>query len=277
MVESFAISSSTLIGRGGIALRILRTTPLKYGSNRARSSIAAAESHFSRVTIAKKVSTVARAERSALDCATLVLGARSSASVHSELMPRRGKNDGDRTVGDTTASNERILFKFIVDCLNASWLFLALLSMACAKATHPTLSGRPTTPSPVRVAFRAQSDSFADTSIIAVVFEGVSNSGFRDDPMRLRASYPSDTKRATLVHELGHRLQVGVARPGEDEHEVLFLWLYDTWVALWGRDFADAQVLVERARRGPYPKAWDAALALDSAGRAERFRRLRSR
>ena len=95
--------------------------------------------------------------------------------------------------------------------------------------------------------------------------------------MHLRASYPLDTKRATLIHELGHRLQVGVARPDEDEHEVLFLWLYDTWVALWGREFADAQVQVERARRGPYPKAWDAALSLDSAARAERFRVLRSR
>jgi hypothetical protein len=227
-------------------------------------------------------------------------------------MQQRGKTERDRTVGDTTASNERILFKFIVDRSTASWLFLALLSMACAKATHPSLSGPPTMPSPVRVAFRAQSDSFgpardeydaiwraegsriiatmerisglrfdsppyADTSIVAVIFEGVSNSGFRDDPMHLRASYPSDTKKATLVHELGHRLQVGVARPGEDEHEVLFLWLYDTWVALWGRAFADAQVLVERARRGPYPKAWDAALALDSAARAERFRALRTR
>jgi hypothetical protein len=124
---------------------------------------------------------------------------------------------------------------------------------------------------------RFDSPPYADTSIVAVVFEGVSNSGFRDDPMHLRASYPPDTKKATLVHELGHRLQVGVARQNEDEHEILFLWLYDTWVALWGRQFADAQVLVERARRGPYPKAWDAALALDSAGRAVRFRMLRSR
>lgn len=168
------------------------------------------------------------------------------------------------------------------------------------------------TPSPVTVRFRAQSDSFstardeyealwraegrrivatmervtglrfdsppyADTAIIAIVFEGVSNSGYRDDPMHLRASYPADTKKATLVHELGHRLQVGVARPGEDEHEVLFLWLYDTWVALWGREFADAQVLVERARRGPYPRAWDAALSLDATARAARFRALRTR
>jgi len=207
-------------------------------------------------------------------------------------------------------------FKFALNRSTASRLvfalLFALLSWACASTAHPVLSGDATTPSSVRVAFRAQSDSFtiarddydaiwraeghrivetmervsglrfdsppyADTSIVAIVFEGVSNSGYRDDPMHLRASYPPDTKRATLVHELGHRLQVGVARPGEDEHGVLFLWLYDTWVALWGRKFADEQVLVERARRGPYPKAWDAALALDSAGRAARFRALRTR
>ena len=167
-------------------------------------------------------------------------------------------------------------------------------------------------PSPVRLVFRAESDSFstardayealwnaegarivevmervsgirfdsppyADTLIGAIVFEGVSYSGHRETPMRLRASYPPDTKKATLVHELGHRLQSGIARQDDDEHEVLFLWLYDAWVELWGREFANAQVLVERARRGPYPAAWDAALALDAPARAARWRSLRNR
>ncbi|MFL5594589.1 MAG: hypothetical protein ACJ785_08270, partial [Gemmatimonadaceae bacterium] len=71
---------------------------------------------------------------------------------------------------------------------------------------------------------------FADTSITAIVFEGVSNSGYREDPMRLRASYTPDTKKATLIHELGHRLQAGLFRREEEEHGPLFLWLYDTWV-----------------------------------------------
>lgn len=179
-------------------------------------------------------------------------------------------------------------------------------------ASTATSSSQEVRPSRVHVVFRAESDSFAtarneyealwraegarivevmerisgirfdsppyaDTLIGAIVFEGVSYSGFRERPMRLRASYPADTKRATLVHELGHRLQTGVAERGEDEHEVLFLWLYDTWVQLWGREFADAQVLVERARRGPYPRAWDAALGLDATARAARWRSLRDR
>ena len=94
--------------------------------------------------------------------------------------------------------------------------------------------------------------------------------------MMMRVSYPEATKRATLVHELGHRLQIGVAG-NEDEHEVLFLWLYDVWTTLWGKQFADEQVIVERARRGPYPRAWDAALALNANERAAKFRRLKDR
>lgn len=118
------------------------------------------------------------------------------------------------------------------------------------------------------------SPPYADTAITAVVFEGVSNSGFREQPMKLRASYPPDTKKATLLHELGHRLQVGIAGPTDDEHAVLFLWLYDVWVALYGQQFADAQVLVERARRGPYPAAWDSALSLKAAERRTKWKAL---
>ena len=113
---------------------------------------------------------------------------------------------------------------------------------------------------------------FTDTAITAIVFEGVSSSGFRDTPMRLRASYPVDTKKATLIHELGHRLQSPLFRRQDEEHGPLFLWLYDVWVALYGKEFADAQVLVEKRRRGPYPHAWDEALALSARERAERWR-----
>jgi hypothetical protein len=123
---------------------------------------------------------------------------------------------------------------------------------------------------------RFDSPPYADTAITAIVFEGASSSGYRDKPMRLRASYPEATKHATLVHELGHRLQSNVAWT-EDEHEVLFLWLYDVWVELWGKQFADEQVLVEKARRGPYPRAWDAALALNVSERAAKFATLRDR
>lgn len=177
---------------------------------------------------------------------------------------------------------------------------LLVLAIACSSSPSPTSSS-----SPVRVPrleFVPESETFAaavgeyeriwaadaarivhtmqeisgltftDTAVTAIVFEGVSSSGFRDTPMRLRASYPLDTKRATLIHELGHRLQSPLFRRQDEEHGPLFLWLYDVWVRLYGQEFADAQVAVERRRRGPYPRAWDEALALSPRERAERWR-----
>jgi hypothetical protein len=115
------------------------------------------------------------------------------------------------------------------------------------------------------------SSVYADTLITANVLERASNSGYRESPMQLRASYPFDTKRATLIHELGHRLQSGLFRREEEEHGWLFLWIYDVWVSLYGQTFADAQVIVERARGGPYPKTWDEAMALTPGQRAAKW------
>ena len=113
---------------------------------------------------------------------------------------------------------------------------------------------------------------FADTAITATVLEKASSSGYRDrSGMELRASYSRDTKRATLIHELGHRLMAGLFRRDEAEHGPLFLWLYDVWVTLYGKRFADEQVAVERRRGGPYPQAWDEALALSPEERARRW------
>jgi hypothetical protein len=88
--------------------------------------------------------------------------------------------------------------------------------------------------------------------IRAIACECVSYSGYRETPMQLRASYPDATKRGTLVHELSHRLISDVAPQSVDRHQVIFLFVYDVWVQLWGKDFADAQVVVESGRRGLY-------------------------
>src|SRR6188472_1479275 len=48
---------------------------------------------------------------------------------------------------------------------------------------------------------------FEDGEVKARVLEVSSSSGYKETPMQLRASYPPDTKKATLIHELGHRLQ----------------------------------------------------------------------
>jgi len=59
--------------------------------------------------------------------------------------------------------------------------------------------------------------------------------------------------------------------PGVEGHPITFLFLYDVWVDLWGREFADAQVKVERARRGVYEAAWQGVLALSAKERSQRW------
>jgi hypothetical protein len=189
-------------------------------------------------------------------------------------------------------------------------IILAGFAGACAAFGQPGATDRATGPSPVRIRFVTEADSlapaareyerlwadegarmvaamesvsglrfdgsiYADTSITALVVERASSSGYRERPMEMRASYPPDTKRATLIHELGHRLQSNLFRQGEQEHGPLFLWIYDVWSLLYGPAFADAQVEVERRRRGPYPAAWDSAMALTAEQRAARWRAIR--
>jgi hypothetical protein len=117
--------------------------------------------------------------------------------------------------------------------------------------------------------------TFLETRVNAVIFEGVSRSGVGDSPMYLRASYSADVKKATLVHEHGHRLIAQLrTRPADlDEHRVLNLFLYDVLESLWGRDFADQQVSFESGLRGlyDYETAWKWALSLSKGERASRF------
>jgi hypothetical protein len=112
---------------------------------------------------------------------------------------------------------------------------------------------------------------FEDGPVSVIVYEGVSSSGYKDLPMRMRASYSTETKRGTLVHEMSHRLVADLIPKQEESHPIIFLFLYDVWIDLWGREFADFQVSVESRRRGlyDYESAWRDALALGAAGRAE--------
>ena len=113
--------------------------------------------------------------------------------------------------------------------------------------------------------------AFGDDAIRVIVFEGVSSSGLGEQPMRLRASYPRDTKRATLIHELGPRLQAGLRRPDEDQHALLALWLSEVWESLYGPQFVVEQVAIEKQRGGPYPQAWDDALSISRTERRARW------
>lgn len=119
---------------------------------------------------------------------------------------------------------------------------------------------------------------FAEGPLDALVFEGVS----RSHPLRLRASYDEDTKLGTLIHELAHRLVDGhrarvtslQPRRDRDEHELIYLFLFDLWADLYGEAFARRQVEAESQRRPMYREAWEATLKMDREARAATLRTL---
>jgi hypothetical protein len=114
---------------------------------------------------------------------------------------------------------------------------------------------------------------FESGPIEVVVYEGTSYAGEKGGrPMFLRASYATETKRATLVHELAHRLAADVPFK-KDHHELIFLFVYDVWVDLWGQPFADQQVRIEGLRKGlvDYDGMWKRTLALSAEERAQRL------
>ena len=115
---------------------------------------------------------------------------------------------------------------------------------------------------------------FIDKKIIANILETGSNSGYPNGPMTLRASYDYDTKKGTIVHELGHRLHFSLNSkkyPRDiNDHEILFLYLYDVWVELYSVDFANKMVTVESKRVNPrnnYKLMWENALAMSKEER----------
>lgn len=96
--------------------------------------------------------------------------------------------------------------------------------------------------------------------------------------IRLRASYPDSYKRAVLVHELGHRLALTLNRsPRYDDHRMLYLFLYDLWADLYGQEFADRMVALERQNsvHYDYDAAWSWALGMTRAQRQAELHALR--
>lgn len=126
---------------------------------------------------------------------------------------------------------------------------------------------------------------FPERRIKAEVYEGPSFAGLRlrrdgvpigvSGPMRFRASYSADAKKGTLIHELGHRMNVQLrTRPQDlDEHRLLFLYLYDLYDDLYGREFAHGQVAFGKTLKGlyDYEGAWNWALAMSREERSSRF------
>jgi hypothetical protein len=119
--------------------------------------------------------------------------------------------------------------------------------------------------------------AFPATPIDVIVTGGPPMTTYDGRTIRLRADYSPDYKRATLVHEIGHRLAFALPRSHEmDDHRLLYLFLYDVWTDLYGRDFADRMVRIERRIPGPvdYDAAWTWALAMTREERQARLRLL---
>ncbi|MEA3042477.1 MAG: hypothetical protein QOH47_315 [Sphingomonadales bacterium] len=120
---------------------------------------------------------------------------------------------------------------------------------------------------------------FPPTPIEMIVREGAPMTSYDGRTIRLRAGYSPLYKKATLVHELGHRLSFLLPRDPElDDHRLLYLFLYDVWTDLYGRAFADRMVSIERRIRSgyDYDAAWTWALAMTRAERQARLRALRA-
>jgi hypothetical protein len=118
---------------------------------------------------------------------------------------------------------------------------------------------------------------YPDLPIEVIVSETPPMTTFDGGTIRLRGRYTATYKKATLVHELGHRLAFTLGRStGLDDHSLLYLFLYDVWTDLYGQPFADRIVSIER-RIGPaYAQAWDFALAMSREERQQRLQALRA-
>ncbi len=121
--------------------------------------------------------------------------------------------------------------------------------------------------------------AFPTAPIEAMVNDGPPMTAYDGRSMRLRARYSADYKKATLVHEMGHLLSFVLPRSADiDDHRLLYLFLYDVWTDLYGREFAGRMVAIERRIPGryDYDAAWTWALAMTREERRARFRALRA-
>ena len=173
---------------------------------------------------------------------------------------------------------------------------LLLLCLLALSAAHPKLSFTPLAPHHaggseqyraiweqegprIVAALEAASGlAFPAGEIDVIVSDSPPMTAYDGRTMRLRARYSPAYKRATLVHEMGHRLSFLLPRAAErDDHRLLYLFLYDAWNDLYGPAFADRMVSIER-RIGPsYAAAWDWALAMTREERQARLRALQVR
>jgi len=120
---------------------------------------------------------------------------------------------------------------------------------------------------------------FPATPIEVLVRDGAPMTSFDGRTIRLRANYPVNVWRATMSHELGHRLAQAMPRvAGIDDHRMLYLFYYDALTDLYGPAFADRVVAAERQFEDAYDydAAWRWALSMTRTDRQAMLRRIRA-
>lgn len=124
---------------------------------------------------------------------------------------------------------------------------------------------------------RAAGIRFPADPIEVIVRDGAPMTTYDGRTIRLRAHYPINAWRATISHELGHRLAQALPRTaGIDDHRLLYLFLYDALTDLYGSGFADQVVRIERrfADAYDYDAAWRWALSMTRTERQARLRHI---
>lgn len=119
--------------------------------------------------------------------------------------------------------------------------------------------------------------TFPTDPVEVLVRDGPPMTAFDGRTIRLRARCSPGCKLGTFSHELGHRLALLLPRTTEiDDHRLLYLFLYDAWTDLYGADFADRMVRIERQIPGAYDydAAWTWALSMTREQRQARLRSL---
>lgn len=119
---------------------------------------------------------------------------------------------------------------------------------------------------------------FKEERVVATVHKGKGKS----HPLTLSAYAKSNGKRASLVHELLHRLivdnsvsKLGVFENQLEAHKILDLILYDVLTEAYGKELAEWRVNFEKNNfPEAYKEAWDWALAFDKEGRKREFQKI---
>jgi hypothetical protein len=99
-------------------------------------------------------------------------------------------------------------------------------------------------------------------------------------PMNLR-TYPNiDSKLSAMTHELAHRVMFkhikGMGKQNSlVKHKTLFLFLYDTFLELYGEEFLQKTIAFDSGLNNDFVEAWKFVSGLNKEGRSDLFGKLK--